>query len=332
MGFFDNLKNISREAKRQAKKKSKEIKEELDEEFGDEQLYKDAKEITKSTINEGKNLSKSVAKEAGEIQKEFGDTDLGKSIGEISRSISSRLSQLPVFSLTADTVKGKNGVDKLYKHLAKDPNDPERYIWLAEAIMRTRLDMKHYSRIRSTVDPSYYMVKTSVKSLNSLGELEKDPTTIKLLKKAFMLSLEAIEENTRDHKALYCLGRIYFCQGDIPEATKYSKLSFLARTNALALITLGKCYLNLDQLANAKKAAKRALAFNSTYSYKILAECKMLDKTQDNSIEKIESYANQMNKIAPKHRAAYLGPSGDTINILEGIGKKQWQRLLNLME
>lgn len=60
MGFFDNLKNISKEAKRQAKKKSQEVKEELEKEFGDEQLYKNAKDFAKATIDEGKNLSKSV--------------------------------------------------------------------------------------------------------------------------------------------------------------------------------------------------------------------------------------------------------------------------------
>ena len=331
MGFFDNLKNISNEAKRQARSKSKKIKKELDEEFGDNDLYNNAKDIASSSIEEGKNISKSVANKVEKRREEFGETEMGKSFGELSRSITSRLSELPLFSLTADTAKAKNGVAPLYKHLAKDTEDPERYIWLAEAIMRTRMDMLHYSRIRSTVDPSYYMVTKSIKTLNSLGELEKDPTTIKLLKKAFMLSLKRIEENPRNHKALYCLGRIYFCQGDISEAIKYSKLSFLARTNSVALITLGKCYLNLDQVGNAKKAGNRAIAYNSTYGFKILGECVMLDKSTE-PIERIEKYANFLNKIGTKHRADYLGPSGDTMSIFEGIGKKQWQRLLNLME
>lgn len=332
MGFFDNLKNISREAKRQAIAKSNKLKNELDKEYGDDDSYNELKNMTRSALEKGKSFARNVGTGTDELKNEAGSTEVGQAIGELSRYLSSKFSNLPVFSLTTDTAKEKNGVTLLSKHLSKNPEDPERYIWLAEAIMRTKSDMLHYTRIRSSVDPSYYMVKSTVQSLNSFGQLEKDATTIKLLKKAFILSFKRIEKKPRDHQALYCLGRVYYCQGDIPEAIKYLKLSILARKNALSLVTLGKCYLELEQLENARKAGIKAINQNFTYAYSIIAECLMHDDSHDNSVDKIKAYAKIQDKIKPVHRRAYLGPHGNTISILQGVGKKQWKRILNLIE
>jgi len=333
MGLFDNIKQVSKEAKKQVKKKTADVKKQLDEEFGGDDNYTKFKESSSSAFERSKCLGKDVISTAQEITGEIGETEIGKNIGELSRSISTKLADLPVLSITGDVVKQKNGVNNLLEYLKEDTNDPERYIWLAEAMIRSNLDIQNYSRIRSAVDPSYFMIQNTVKSMNDLGKVEKDLVTIKLLKTAFSLSLGRIQKNPRDAKALYCLARIYHCQGDNSEAIKYAKLSFLAKQSALPLITLAKCYLNIGQVSNAEKAAHKSLKWKSSYGNKILAECKMLDdKTSKDSLDKLRRYSILVDRVKPKDEAKYYGPKASSINLLEGVGKQQWERITKLME
>ena len=75
-----------------------------------------------------------------------------------------------MFSLASDVVKRRHGVPELYDLLAEDPEDPQRALWLAEAIARAKASMSTYARIRSITSPTFAIINQSARASTQIGQ------------------------------------------------------------------------------------------------------------------------------------------------------------------
>lgn len=327
MGWFDKAKAAAEEAKRMAKEAAYNAKDMADVELGRQQWYADAKETAGNAIDRGRDIATEAKDMAGEALGEIGQTKVGQQVGGYTRTFTSRLAALPVFSLSGDVMRTRHGIRPLYAHLKEEPDDPVRYVWLAEAMGRVMADSATYSRIRAVVHPGFYVLGQAVKAASTLGSQPSDPTTIRLLKNAFAISTTRIRKDPRDPAALHALARVYRAQGDAPEAVRFSKLAYVADpNNHLPMVTLAQLYLGLGQTENARRAAERATDGGAGYAHTVLADLVLLDEYAEPQ-GRIERYSAARDRVTKRDREAYLGPSVEGVGVLEGVGRAQLEKL-----
>lgn len=327
MGWFDKAKAATEEAKRAAKGAVEKARGAAEDEFGAQQWFADAKQTARHAVEQGRDLAADARGLAGDTLGEIGQTKVGQQLGGYTRTFTSRLATLPVFSLSGDVMRTRHGIEPLYGHLKKAPDDPIRYVWLAEAMGRVTKDSVTYRRIRAVAHPGFFVFGEAVKAANSLGAVQSDPTTVRLLKNAFTISTMRVRRDSRDSEALHALARVYLAQGDAAEAVRFSKLAHLAAPkNPLAKVTLARLYLGLGQFENARKAASQAVASGGGYANTVLADLALLDESGDYQ-GRIERYSAARDRVTKKDREAYLGPSVEGVGVLEGVGRSQLEKL-----
>ena len=330
MAWFDKGKATTSIVAKNAKKVANEVKKEIDNEFGDSEWYQEAKNIATEVKKEAQIAYQVAAELSGVMAEDFGNTESGKFIGEKSRSAGKFLSTLPIFSLKTDVIKNRHGVEHLFEHFSEDPNDPERALFLAEALSRVQSDLDVYSKVRSATSPTYAVISKSLITASYLGKEPSDPTQIKLLKLAFFKSIEKLKANPADSKALHILSRVYLAQKKHGEAIRFGKLSILADPNdGLPWVTLSRTYSEIDQHENARRAANRAIEKGAKYGYLLIADYDLADSEKAN-FGQVTKYIENREKVSLKDRSKYLGPGVLGNNILEGIGRNQFNKLTEL--
>ena len=327
MGWLDKARAAANEAKKAASEVALSAKATAEEEWGGAGWYDGAKEKARTASGIAKKAAMGAADLAGEVIGEVGSTDLGQRVGHRTRSLTSRLAKLPLFTLSTDVIKARHGVDSLYEHLKEDLEDPVRYVWLAEAMGRVRRDSTAYTRIRSVADPSFFLIGHVVKAANSLGAEARDPSELRLLKGAFSLSASRVRANRRDSEALHSLARVYRAQGDADEAIKFSRLAYAADENdPLPLVTLSQVALATGRTGPAQRAAERAIGEGAGFAHTILADLALLDETVSPA-ERVERYSAASDAVTDADREAYLGPHVYGLSVLEGVGRTQLEKL-----
>ncbi|KPV43985.1 tetratricopeptide repeat protein [Alicyclobacillus ferrooxydans] len=319
MGWVDKVKLASKEALKVAREVSEEVVSGIESEYGHEDWYKQTKGIF--------NTSSSIAQEQLNY---FSNSDFGKQLGQTARTITGGLAKLPVFSLTTDVIKARNGVDMLYKHLLESPEDPIRHIWLAEAMRRVQRDRKLYTRMRTVMDPSYVVVRKGVQTLVSLGQEPIDPAELKLLKNSYLLCLRGLKRNPENALLYDALCRLYISMSNPAKAVECAKIALLIDPSyAQAAISLARAYLALPQTEYAEKAAWLAIQKGHSYGYEILAE--ITESLDDIGwTKKLQDTEQFRKKVSQQDREAYLGPAVNSFNALEMVGREQWEKAINI--
>lgn len=326
MGLFDMLKASTIEAGKMAKKYTNEAVNYAEKSYGKEEWYKTAKDMAEKTVD----LTKEVSQIGKEIISDISDSEIGKQVGKSTRDFATIVSQLPVLSLTSDIIKSKNGINEIYPMIKNDSYNPEKYIWLAEAMRRVERDRKIYSGFRTVVHPSSIIFRETIKTAASMGIDNNDKFENRILRNAYYMSIKKFK-TTKEAKYLHILARVYLLTGDIPESIKFCKMAIMKdSSNKLPFITLARAYLEIGQYQNSKKAAEIAISNNLLYAYDILSQLVILEESDDVAY-KVERYSSLRDKIQKKDRQVYLGCAIDEVSIIETIGKEQMGKLNNVI-
>lgn len=319
MGLFDKLAASAIEAKNIVKKRANEAIEYAEVNFANEEWYNKAKEVGGVT----KEIAQGAAKEGKELLTELSKSEVGKHVGNGTRSFATTVSQLPVVSIVGDVIKSKNGIDKLYQLVKVDSHNAEKYIWLAEGMIRVKRDRKIYSGFRSIVHPSSIIFRETLRTATKMGLEDADPIEIRILKNAYYISVYHVRRNPRDAKHLHVLARVYLLMDQITESIKFSKLAIIADPqNKLPYITLSRAYLIKGRYSDSRKAAEIAIDNNLKYGYDIIAQLVLLEEKEDLKW-KVEKYSSLRDKIGDIDKRNYLGCSIDEVSFVESIGREQ---------
>lgn len=327
MGLLNKLAASAVEAKNIVKKCANETIEYAETNFANEEWYKKTKEIGNVT----KEAACEVSKEGKGLLTELSKSEVGKYVGSGARNLATNVSQLPILTIVTDIIKSKNGIDKLYQLVKDDPHNAEKYIWLAEGMVRVKSDRKIYLGFRSVIHPSSIIFRETLKTATKMGLDDADPVEIRILKNAYYISVYHVKKNPRDSKHLHVLARVYLLMGQIRESIKFSKLAILADPqNKLPYITLSRAYLAKGRYLDSKKAAKIAIANNLKYGYDIIAQLVLLDDQGDFK-QKTGLYSSLRDKIGDIDKINYLGCSINEASFIESIGQKQASKFSNVI-
>jgi|GEM_PF-6392246 len=335
MGWLNKVKAAKNELSNAAKKTVKVISEELEEVAGGQDWYEETKKVGKDLNGKLHNTVKASGEVASEILTEFGKTEFGKSVGKSTRYSAGFLSKVPLISTATDIIRSVNGVDNLYEHLRLKPTDPERNLWLAEAMLRMERDQQRYLCVRAAIDPTMAIAQQAVKSAADLDKVPLEPSHRRLLKNAFILSVDKLKTRPNDTRSLHIISRVYLIQNDIGEATRFSKLAVLSDpSNGYPYVTLARIYSQMLQHENVNKAALSAIENGATIGNEVLAESKLADNNLSAGT-RMSTYNDLRESVDQESREKYWGPSVRGYNILEAVGEAQLKKakyLVNLVK
>jgi predicted Zn-dependent protease len=262
-----------------------------------------------------------------ELVHEASQTDAGRIVGAFTRDSIGFLSKLPVLSAVGDAFRAANGIDSLTSHLRRNPNEAVRHLLLAEALKRMETDQRRYRAIRATVDPTYLVVDSAIRTTASLGNnTEHDDAATKLLKNAFALSLKTLRHTPRDPEALHVLSRVYLITGQFGEAIRFAKLAVLASPNdGQPMYSLARAYLACEQRENAKRAAEIAVHRGASCAYDLLAELAITSENATSS-DRVDAYVHLRSLATTESRALYWGPSATGVDLVTAVGSTQFAK------
>ncbi|MES1935441.1 tetratricopeptide repeat protein [Salinisphaera hydrothermalis] len=305
------------------------------------ETYKDADWYKKTTglVSVGQQGYKRAGAQASQYKQQFSDSEVGRLTGKQSRRLLGRLQTLPILSLQTDTLRERHGVPELIKQLNAQPDDPLRYIWLAEAIARVRQDTNSVGHVRdiATILTGHGALhvatrrafRESAKQIASLGSEGTDTETA-LLMKAFFLSWNRVKAHPADSEALHLIARVYSCRGFHQEAIRFSKLALQAdKTNKLPYLTLTRSYMALEHYMSAELAAGIALKADLGLAHKFLADLALIRADSDTGAM-CSLYDEHMSALKPEDYKRYWGTAVTLSHWMQLVGNSQRDRLFAL--
>jgi len=332
MGWMDKALATAKLTADKAVKVSKELAEEFDAGLSSNDDYKTARELAADVRTKGQELAAGARDLTADVAKVIGETELGAMAGQKMRSAAGVLGTLPLFTALKDVAKARHGVDDLYATLLVEPQDPERAIWLAEALDRVHRDLAMYGRVRSVTSLTYAARRRLIVGALELGLQPVDATRVRLLKSAFGRARSRLRANPEDAQALHVLSRVYLAQGDASTAITLAKLSILASpSQGLAWVTLSRSFLAAKQFASAKEAADRAVSAGAGYGNELLAQL-VLVRSQDGTAETAAEYDRLRSLVTMEDRSAYLGTAVDPREAVQHVKEEQVRRASGVFE
>ena len=253
--------------------------------------------------------------------------------GDTVRRGRKRLAGLPGLTLTADTIAARHCVDLLAAGVKEDPDDPRRHIWLAEAVLRTRRDLKRWARMRAVADPRSLIVRSAVRGIASLGQdAEHDPAE-QLLKRAFALAQARVREHDRDPLALHAIARVYLARRMPEDAARLAGLASAAESGERAevLITGARALKALRRRDEAARLAQGAVDHGSTLGYELLAQLLLIDRAHVKQAPAVHvvDVLELRREVRAEDRARYFGATRSTAEVALAVKSAQWQKLSN---
>ena len=332
MGWMDKALATAKLTADKAVKVSKELAEEFDAGLSSRDDYRSVKELAAEFRTKGMELAAGARDLTAEVAKEVGETELGAKAGQKMRSAAGVLAALPLVTAVTDVAKARQGVDELYAILLAQPQDPERALWLAEALDRVQRDLGMYRRVRSVTSMTYAARRRLIVGALELGLQPVDATRLRLLKSAYGRARSSLSANPEDAQALHVLSRVYLAQGDVLTAIKLAKLSILiSPSHGLSWITLSRSFLAAKEYASAKEAAERAVSAGAGYGNEMLAQL-ILVQSQEGTTETVAEYDRLRSLVTMEDRRAYLGTSVDPRDAIRHIKDEQVRRAASTLE
>jgi hypothetical protein len=326
MGWLDKVRASAAEAGRAAREASEKAMGEASTAWGGEPWMKGARALGEEVVSSSTQLVSEGRKMADEALASAAGTRVGSVVGHRSRQLFGFLGQLPVLSVAVDAMRARHGVDHLYELVRAQPTEPRPYIWLAEAMRRVDEDRRRYIAVRAVIDPTSIVARAALTATTSLGAEQREPTSMRILRNAFVLAVQRLRAGSGDGDTLDVLARVYLFMGDLPEGARFAKLSILAEPeNGHRMFTLARAYQALGQSANARRAAELAVTRGCSVGHDILAEMVLSGESLTPQV-RIGEYSRLKDLVSTADRQVYWGPSVEGLDILQGLGEAQATR------
>jgi len=337
VGIFDRLKAAASVAANAAKEVVEEradavqkraVKEvdDLEAHVGEEGWYQGIKraggvsgEVASGVIQSAADIGRTLFEEAGR-------TELGRGLGESTREVTATIGAMPIVSAVSDARRAMHGVDALGDHLRAEPADPERYVWLAEALEGLGRERDRATLMRALLNPTAILKIATLRTTRSLGR-EGEDARRRLLKSAFALTVRGLRERPADPRLLHVLARIYLALGEPVEAVRFAKLAVLAAPrNGGPLVTLARVYLAMGQLRNGREAARLAAERGCTAGFALLADVVLEDASVE-PMERLRLHGVLIERIEEADMVACYGPRPQGFELVGAVGRAQWAKI-----
>jgi len=337
LGIFDRLKAAASVAANAAKeavgeqtdaiqrRAGKEV-DDLESHVGEEGWYQGIKraggvggEVASGVLQGAANIGRTIFEEAGR-------TELGRGIGASTREVTSTIGTLPIVSAVSDARRALHGVDALGDHLREDPSDPERFLWLAEALEALSQDRDRAVLMRALLNPTALLKIAALRTTRSLGR-EGEDARRRLLKSAFVLTVRGLQACPTDARLLHVMARVYLAVDDPREAMRFAKLAVLAAPeDGAPLVTLARIYLSMGQRHNGRQAARLAAERGCTVGFALLADV-VLEDAGVEPLERLKLHGVLIERIEEHDMLAYYGPRSQGFALVGAVGRAQWSKI-----
>jgi len=248
-------------------------------------------------------------------------------VGDLTRRGRRRVGGLPGITAAADAIAARHCVDLLAKGLEQDPHDPQRLLWLAEALLRTRRDMRRWTRLRTVVDPSSLLVRTALTQASRLGDETGDDPAVRLLKNAVSRARPALPEPTAAH----VLARVYLQRGRPQDALRLARFagSKAPAQRPDALITAALAFVALKQRDDAVRLAERAVEQGNSLGYAVLAPLHATNRSRlsRDPAQHAKQWKQLLGQVGIEDRVRYHGAARTRAEVALAVRSAQWRKL-----
>jgi hypothetical protein len=232
----------------------------------------------------------------------------------------------------ADLIAARHCVDVLAARLREDPRNPQCQVWLAEALLRMRRDMRAWARVRGIAEPASILVRTTVRQMALLGEEggAEEPAG-RLLKRAFALAAAHARRDNGDPVALHVLARVYLARRMPADALRMARLAGMVAPDERAdvLVTAARSFHRLGRRDDASLVAGRAVEQGSTLGYEVLAQLLLADRSRltRDPTGCVAGWMELRRKVRVEDRATYFGATRTPAEIALAVKSAQWQKV-----
>jgi hypothetical protein len=276
-------------------------------------------------------------------------TDIGSSatavVGSAARTFLRVYQSVPFLSAPSDLIRAKNGLELLVDEIRRCPDDPERYLWLSEAVVRAQRDGLGLAIVRTIFEPLALVEAIAIRKVAQLG-LE-DPPAVALRKSAFSLAVQRLRRDPRDAVALHVTSRIYLLQGDLLQALRFAWLATAtAPGDPLPLVTMAMAQAKTGDVNGAAAAAWMGIDGGSSFGFVVLAQLAAMGFADSRTsafatttvarsltgLERARVALLLQQQIRPEDRDRYFGPRLHGVQILTAVLLSQKHKIEDLLE
>jgi hypothetical protein len=318
MGWKDKLRAAADEARDRAAEAAGKAKGAVEERHGDDPRYQRLKGSAGRGVSRSKEL-----KDRG--VERFGASAAGQYVGSSMRAVGREARKLPLLGVASDAIAHRHGVADLVELRRQDPTDPERTLWLAEALLRAEKTTKTYRRMRAVTDPTSIVTRAAMSTAAELGAEKKAPVTERLLRHAYGLALVRLREDPRDGRAWHVCARVHLARGDAEGARVLAQLAVLAApedVGGIALVTVARAQHALGRRVDAADSARRAIERGCSLGNEVFAAL-VRGNTALSASERIDKAAALRSRIRAEDRAAYQGVAPTVASTATGVATAQ---------
>lgn len=320
MGWKDKLRAAADEARDRATEAAHKAKQTVEESHGDNPRYQRLKESA------ARGAARTVQAKDRSVEK-LGTSAAGRAVGEGVRAVGREARKLPVLGVATDAIAHRHGVDELIRLRREDPSDPERTLWLAEALLRAEKSTKTYRRVRAVTDPTSMVTRAAMATAAEVGvdKNAKDAAAERLLRHAYGLALLRLRDDQRDARAWHVCARVHLLKGDADGARVLSQLAVLANPTdvaAVGLVTVARAQHALGRRVDAATSARQAIEHGSSLGNEVFASL-VRGNASLSPAERIDKAAALRSQIRAEDRLAYNGVAPTVAGAASGVAATQ---------
>jgi hypothetical protein len=325
MTWKDKLRAAADEARDRAADAAGRAKDAVEDRHGEDPRY----QRLKGSANRGVSRSKAL-KDRG-VDK-LGASRAGQAVGSSVRAVGQEMRKMPLLGVASDAIAHRHGVADLVELRRQDPSDPERTLWLAEALLRAEKSTKTYRRMRAVTDPTSIVQRAAMSTAAQLGAEKKAPVAERLLRHAYGLALVRLRDDPRDARAWHVCARVHLARGDADGARVLAQLAVLASPEEVAgvgLVTVARAQHALGRRIDAADSARRAIESGSSLGNEVFANLVRGNASLSPS-ERIDKAAALRSRIRPEDRIAYNGVAPTVARTATGVANAQARKTRDL--
>lgn len=334
MGSLRTAQVIALEARERSRDVGRSLGTTVDRRFGEDPRLRAAAERYQGLRSETSDRTRKVAERTRAGLERANDTAAARKVGDASRRVGREVRNLPVLSLANDAIAKRHGVHLLARSFTHDPTDPERNLWLAEALDRAARDRRLYANAKALVDPSSIVTRAGFQVTAGLGTERQLSTEEQLLTRANALAAARVQADPRDADALHVLARVQLARGDAEKCVRFAKLAAQAdpSRSGRALVTLARGYEAQGRYAVASHAAGLALQQGCTLAYEVLADLEPRREDEDgsgrlkSSRDRIARAVRLRDRVEDEDRRSYWGVSVSGGTLARDVASAQWDK------
>ena len=262
----------------------------------------------------------------------LGATAGGKRVGAVVRRVGAEAGRLPGITILGDTFTHRHGVDVLLTRFREDPTDPERAVWLAEALRRSERDRWVWRAARTVVDPSTLVVRSAMGAAATLGaDADRRRPSERVLRHGFHHAVRRVRSDARDAGALHTLARIYLSRGHPAVARELAGLAAMAAPDdaGLALVTAAHAAAASGAAEDARSLATAAVDHGCSLGWAVLS--RLVDEESDTAA-RVAERARLLALVTDEDRVRYHGVVRSAGSTVAAVASTQKNRAVDTGE